>query len=107
MYRRYKGNSFTLKTTLFGWQSMVLRFDLTLLNINMSKNSTFAFFLAKKFVFSMIIRVCIMNSSLRKTHNCVKAYGTGKSIYYRRLSFAGILLRLMAYLPSIALLIKR
>ena len=38
----------------------------------------------------MIIRICIMNSSLRKTHNDVKAYGTGKSIYYRRLSFAGI-----------------
>ena len=73
----------------------------------MSKNSTFVFFLAKKFVFSMIIRICIMNSSLRKTHNDVKAYGTGKSIYYRRLSFAGILLRLMAFLPSIALPIKR
>ena len=91
---------------MFGWQSMVLRFNLTLLNINMSKNSTFVFF-AKKFVFSMIIRICIMNSSLRKTHNDVKAYGTGKSIYYRRLSFAGILLRLMAYLSSIALPIKR
>ena len=38
----------------------------------------------------MIIRICIMNSSLRKIHNDVKAYGTGKSIYYRRLSFAGI-----------------
>ena len=55
----------------------------------------------------MIIRICIMNSSLRKIHNDVNAYGTGKSIYYRRLSFAGILLRLMAYLPSIALPIKR
>ena len=44
-----------------------------------------------------------MNSSLRKIHNDVNAYGTDKSIYYRRLSFAGILLRLMAYLPSIAL----
>ena len=85
---------------------MILRSELTLLNINMSKNSTFVFF-AKKFVFSMIIRICIMNSSLRKTHNDVKAYGTGKSIYYRRLSFAGILLRLMAYLSSIALPIKR
>ena len=36
--------------------------------------------------------LCIMKSSLRKTHNDVNAYGTGKSIYYRRLSFAGILL---------------
>ena len=39
-YRRYKDNTFTLKTTLFGWQSMILRSDLTLLNINMSKKST-------------------------------------------------------------------
>ena len=43
-YRRYKGNTFTLKTTLFGWQSMILRPDLTLLNINMSKKSTFGDF---------------------------------------------------------------
>ena len=33
---------FTLKTTWFGRKSMILRSDLTLLNINMSKNSTFA-----------------------------------------------------------------
>ena len=43
-HRRYKGNTFTLKTTLFGWQSMILRSDLTLLNINMSKKSTFGDF---------------------------------------------------------------
>ena len=48
---------FTLKTTLFCWQSMVLRSDLTLLNINMSKKSTFAYFFAEKFVLSMIIRI--------------------------------------------------
>ena len=47
-YRRYKDNTFTLKTTLFGWQSMILRSDLTLLNINMSKKSTFALFLMLK-----------------------------------------------------------
>ena len=47
-YRRYKGNTVTLKTTLFGWQSMILRSDLTLLNINMSKNSTFAWFFLLK-----------------------------------------------------------
>lgn len=41
-YRRYKRNTFVLEATLFGWQSMILRFYLTLLNINMSKNSTFA-----------------------------------------------------------------
>ena len=27
---------------IFGWKSMILRSDLTLLNMNMSKNSTFA-----------------------------------------------------------------
>ena len=47
-YIRYKSNTFTLKTTLFGWQSMILRSDLTLLNINMSKNSTFAWFFLLK-----------------------------------------------------------
>ena len=52
-YRRYKGNTFTLKTALFGWQSMILRSDLTLLNINISKNSTFAWFVSQK--------VCIIN----------------------------------------------
>ena len=41
-YRRYKRNTFTLETALFGSQCMILRSDLTLLNINISKNSTFA-----------------------------------------------------------------
>ena len=54
-YRRYKGNTFTLKTTLFGWQSMALRPDLTLLNINMSKNPLPHDFSCQKFVLSMII----------------------------------------------------
>ena len=31
--RRYKDNIFILKATLYGWQSMILRPDLTLLNI--------------------------------------------------------------------------
>ena len=57
-YRRYKDNTFILETTLFGWKSMILRSDLTLLNMNMSKNSTFCvIFPAKKFVLSMIIRI--------------------------------------------------
>ena len=47
-YRRYKGNTFILETTLFGLQSMVLRSDLTLLNINLSKKSTFAWFFLPK-----------------------------------------------------------
>ena len=40
-YRRYKDNTFILETTLFGWKSMILRSDLTLLNTNVSKKSTF------------------------------------------------------------------
>ena len=39
-YRRYKDNTFTLKTTLFGRKSVILSPDLTLLNINMSKKSS-------------------------------------------------------------------
>ena len=35
-------NTFISETTLFGWQSMILMSDLILLNINTSKNSTFA-----------------------------------------------------------------
>ena len=37
-----------MKTTLFDWLSIILRSDLTLLNINMSKKSTLRIFLAKK-----------------------------------------------------------
>ena len=47
-YRRYKDNTFILETTLFGWKSMILKSDLTLLNMNMSKNSTFAWFFLLK-----------------------------------------------------------
>ena len=36
---------------------MILRYDLTLLNINMSKNLLFRYFSAKKFVLSIIIRI--------------------------------------------------
>ena len=36
---------------------MISWFDLTLLNINMSKESTIAFFSAEKFVLSMIVRI--------------------------------------------------
>ena len=41
-YRRYKDNTFILKTTLFGWQNLILQSDLTLLNTNMPKKSAFA-----------------------------------------------------------------
>ena len=29
-YRHHQDNTFTLKTSLFGWQSMILRFDLNI-----------------------------------------------------------------------------
>nr|DAU38837.1 MAG TPA: hypothetical protein [Caudoviricetes sp.] len=41
-YRRYKDNTFILKTTLFGWKNLILWSDLTLLNTNISKKFTFA-----------------------------------------------------------------
>ena len=47
-YRHYEGNTFILKTTLFGWQSMISSSNLTLLNINMSKKSTFVLFFLLK-----------------------------------------------------------
>ena len=47
-YRRYKCNTFNLKTALFVWQSVILRFDLTLFNVSMSKKFTLScFFLLK------------------------------------------------------------
>ena len=55
-YRRYKDNTFILETTLFGWKSMILRSDLTLSNMNMSKNSTFAwFFLLKSLYYQWLL----------------------------------------------------
>ena len=62
-YRRYKDNTFTLKTTLFGWQSMILRSDLTLLNINMSKNSTFAWFFLPKSLYYQWLFVSLQGQS--------------------------------------------
>ena len=47
-YRRYKDNTFLRETTLLSWKSMVSISDLTLLNINMSKDSTFAWFFSLK-----------------------------------------------------------
>ena len=62
-YRRYKGNNFTLKTTLFGWKSMILRSDLTLLNMNMSKNSTFAWFFLLKSLYYQWLLVSLQRQS--------------------------------------------
>ena len=62
-YRRYKGNTFTLKTTLFGWQSMILRPDLTLLNIKMSKNSTFSWFFSLKSLYYQWLFVSLHRQS--------------------------------------------
>lgn len=62
-YRRYKDNTFTLKTTLFGWQSMILRSDLTLLNINMSKKSTFSWFFLLKSLYYQWLFVSLQRQS--------------------------------------------
>ena len=62
-YRRYKDNTFTLKTTLFGWQSMISRFDLTLSNINMSKNSTFVWFFFLKSLYYQWLFVSLQRQS--------------------------------------------
>ena len=35
-YRRHKDNNYTLESVLFGRQKVILEFDLTLLNINLS-----------------------------------------------------------------------
>ena len=62
-YRRYKRNTFILGTTLFGWQSIILRSDLTLLNINMSKNSTFAWFFLPKSLYYQWLFVSLQRQS--------------------------------------------
>ena len=89
-YRCYKDNTFILKTTLFGWKSMNLRSDLTLLNMNMSKNSTFCvIFPAKKFVLSMIIRIFapsvptkpLNDAQMRGAFLFIWVYGNKNSVY--------------------------
>ena len=50
--RRYKGNTFYLENHFVWLVKYDLRFDLTLLNINMSKNSTFAWFFLLKSLYS-------------------------------------------------------
>ena len=63
LVRRYKDNTFTLKTTLFGWQSMIPRSDLTSSNINMSKNSTFAYFFLLKSLYYQWLFVYLQRQS--------------------------------------------
>lgn len=75
-YRRYKGNTFTLKTTLFSLQNAFSSINLTLLNINMSKKSTFAwFFLAKRFVLSNDYSYFCTVSSHQASQRCSNAWG--------------------------------
>ena len=62
-YRRYKDNTFILETTLFGWKSMILRSDLTLLNMNMSKKSTFAWFFLLKSLYYQWLFVYLQRQS--------------------------------------------
>ena len=54
-YRHYKDNTFILETTWFGRKSMILRFGLTLFNINMSKKFTLScFFLLKSLYYQWL-----------------------------------------------------
>ena len=54
---------FTLRTALFGRKSMILRTNLTLLNINMSKNSTFAWFFLPKSLYYQWLFVSLQRQS--------------------------------------------
>ena len=57
-YRRYKDNTFILGTTWFGRKSMILRFGLTLFNINMSKESTLSCFFLLKNLYYQLSYLC-------------------------------------------------
>ena len=74
-YRRYKDNTFTLKTTLFGWQSMILRSDLTLLNINTSKNSTFSWFFSLKSLYFQWLFVPLQHENPPSLSTMLKCAG--------------------------------
>ena len=68
-YRHYKDNTFILETTWFGRKSMILRFGLTLFNINISKKFTLScFFLLKSFHYQWLF-VCFAASVLAKPLN--------------------------------------
>ena len=62
-YRRYKCNTFNLKTALFVWQSVILRFDLTLFNINMSKKFTLSCFFLQKSLYYQWLFVSLQRQS--------------------------------------------
>ena len=57
-YRRYKDNTFILRTTWFGGKSMILRFGLTLFNINMSKRFTLSYFFLLKSLYYQLSYLC-------------------------------------------------
>ena len=80
-YRRYKDNTFTLKTTLFGWQSMISRFDLTLSNINMSKNSTFVWFFFLKSLYYQWLFVSLQHENPPSLSTMLKC--AGRFCFYR------------------------
>ena len=62
-YRRYKDNTFILETTWFGRKSMILRFGLTLFNINMSKKFTLSCFFLQKSLYSQWLFVSLQRQS--------------------------------------------
>ena len=80
-YRRYKDNTFTLKTTLFGWQSMILRSDLTLLNINMSKKSTSSWSFLLKSLYYQWLFVSLQRENPPSLSTMLKC--AGRFCFYR------------------------
>lgn len=70
-YRRHKGNNFISESVLFCWQNLILWHDLTLLNINMSKKSTFAiFFLLKSLYYQWLFVSLQQQNSFASHQNC-------------------------------------
>lgn len=88
-YRRYKDNTFTLKTTLFGWQSMILRSDLTLLNINMSKKSTSSWFFLLKSLYYQWLFVSLQCQSSPSLLTMLKSCGA--FFVYTHLNMASLI----------------
>ena len=74
-YRHYKGNTFTLKTTLFGWKSVILRSDLTLLNTNISKNCTFSWFFLLKSLYYQWLFVSLQHENPPSLSTMLKCAG--------------------------------
>ena len=74
-YRRHKGNNFISESVLFCWQNLILWHDLTLLNINMSKNSTFAIFFLLKSLYYQWLFVSLQHENPPSLSTMLKCAG--------------------------------